>query len=337
MASLVTRYMGIELKNPLIVGACSLTTSTGSVKKIEESGAAAIVISSLFEEQIQLERYKLEEDLEKLKYVHPEMVSIFPDLEHAGPKEHLMWVRKVKESVSIPVIASLNAINSDTWVEYARLLEETGVDGLELNFYWSPVDFDKEGSAIEDEQVDILGEVKKAVSIPISVKLSTYYSNPLNFIKRLDKEGVDGFVLFNRFFQPDIEIEEEKHISHFNFSSENDNKLPLRFAGLLYGNIKGDVCSSTGIMNARDVIKMILAGAAGVQFVSTLYKNKVTHISTMVRAVEKWMDDKGYKNLDDFRGKLSRKNSKDPWAFTRAQYVKMLVHPEKMVKNTSVL
>jgi dihydroorotate dehydrogenase (fumarate) len=327
--------MGMELKNPLIAGASGMTSHEKALKKIEEAGAGAIVIASLFEEQIQLERYKLEEDLQKFDNLYAEMTDIFPNLEHAGPQEHLMWVKKAKQSAGIPVIASLNAVNRETWVEYASLLEETGVDGLELNFYWSPTDFNRKGSDIESEQIEILKEVKKEVSIPISVKLSTFYSNPLNFIKKLDREGVDGFVLFNRFFQPDVDVEEERDISPFNFSSENDNRLPLRFAGLLYDNIRGDVCSSTGVMFAKDVIKMLLAGARCVQMVSTLYKNKISHIKTVAEAVQKWMEEKGYASIDSFRGKMSKKNSGNPWMYTRAQYVKLLSHPEKIVENIS--
>jgi dihydroorotate dehydrogenase (fumarate) len=333
MASLKTSFMGIELKNPIIAGASSLTSHMGSIKKLEDAGAAALVFASLFEEQIQLEQAMLEEDLAKGDYRHAEMIDIFPDLEHAGPAEHLIWVRKAKESVDIPVIASLNAVNKETWIEYAGLLEETGVDALELNFYSVPSDFKKQGSEYEDEQIAILKELKKKISIPFSVKLSGYYSNPLNFIKRVDAVDVDGFVLFNRFFQPDIDINKEQNTFPLNLSNKNDNRFPLRYAGLLFGNVKADVCSSTGIMFAEDVIKMILAGANCVQCVSTLLKNKVTHIGTMIQDLEKWMDEKRYKDLDSFRGKLSRKNSKDPWSYARAQYVKLLLNPKKFLDS----
>jgi len=332
MASLKASYMGIELKNPVIAGASSLTMNLGSIKKIEDAGAGALVIASLFEEQIQLEQMKLEEELEQIKYRNPEMIEIFPDLEHAGPQEHLMWVRRAKESVGIPVIASLNAVNRETWIEYASLLEETGVDGLELNFFSTPSNFNQTGSDIEDEQVEILKELKASLKIPISVKLSVYYTNPLHFIKKLDDAGVDGFVLFNRFFQPDIDIDQEKNIYPFNFSHETDYRLPLRYAGLLFGNIKGSICSSRGIQHGRDVLKMILAGADCVQCVSTLFLNKVDHIKTMLADIERWMDKKGYADLAAFRGKMSKKNSEDPWAYTRAQYVKMLVNPEQFLK-----
>jgi len=323
----------MELKNPVIAGASSMTMNLGSIKKIEEAGAGALVIASLFEEQIQLEQMKLEEELEKIKYRNPEMIEIFPDLEHAGPQEHLLWVTKAKEGVAIPVFASLNAVNRETWVEYASLLEQTGVDGLELNFFATPSEFDRAGAEIEDEQVAILKEVKKKVRIPISVKLSIYYSNPLHFIKKLDNAGVNGFVLFNRFFQPDIDIDKEKNFFPFNFSHETDYRLPFRYAGLLFGNVRGSICSSRGILHGSDVIKMILAGADCIQCVSTLFINKVDYIKTMLSDIEKWMDTKGYKNLEGFRGKMSRKNSSDPWIYARAQYVKLLVKPEQFLRD----
>ena len=210
MVSLKTKYMGIELKNPVIAGASSLTDRLDTIQQIENAGAGALVLASLFEEQIQLERLKLEEELEQFDNLHAEMADVFPNLEHAGSEEHLTWVRKAKETVGIPVIASLNAVNRETWVEYARQLQGTGVDGLELNFFATPSDFDTDGADVETEQLGILQEVKKAVSVPISVKLSIHYTNPLKLIKKLDDIGVDGFVLFNRFFQPDIALANTK-------------------------------------------------------------------------------------------------------------------------------
>jgi dihydroorotate dehydrogenase (fumarate) len=328
MASMKTLYMGITLNNPLIAGASSLTNQLDTIKQLEEAGAGALILPSLFEEQIQLEKLRLEEELSKFDNLYAEMADVFPEVEHAGPQEHLIWVRKAKESVHIPVIASLNAVNRETWLEYAKLLEQTGVDGLELNFYATPSDFDRNGAEIENEQVEILAEVKKSVSVPVSVKLSINYTNPLNLIKKLDGTGVNGFVLFNRFFQPDINTEKEKNIFPWNLSDVKDNRLPLRYTGLLYGNIKGDICSSTGIMTGKDIVKMILAGATCVQCVSTLFKNKIAHVGTMKQDLEKWMDERGYKDLESFRGKMSKKNSEDPWVYTRSQYVKMLLKPK---------
>jgi dihydroorotate dehydrogenase (fumarate) len=325
MADLSTTYLGKKLKNPVIVGANEYTANMDKIKQIEQAGAGALVIKSLFEEQIQLESLKLQEDLSKFAELNAEMTSIFPDLKHAGPEEHLMWVRKAKESVAIPVFASLNAINPETWLEYSELLAQTGVDGLELNFYAVPVDFEKSAGEIETEQIKIIREIKSRVKLPISVKLSPFYTNPLHFIARLDQEKVDGLVLFNQLFQPDINPVKEKHIFPFNLSEKKDQRLPLRFSGLLSGNVQADICASTGIFDGADVAKMLLAGADVVQIVSTLYRNSIDHISLILKDLEKWMNEKGYTRLDDFVGKLSQQNSQDLWAYRRAQYVKLLL------------
>jgi dihydroorotate dehydrogenase (fumarate) len=333
MANLKTNFMGLKLRNPLIIGSCNLSTNADNLRKMEEAGAGAVVLKSLFEEQIQLESYQMEQELEEYNERHAEMTSLFPALQHAGPKEHLIMVRNAKNSVKIPVIASLNAVCRATWVEYARLLEETGVDGLELNFYAVPRDISKTGSQVEQEQIEIIREVKKSVKIPVCVKLSAFYTNPLNVISLMDKAGADGFVIFNRFFQPDIDLAKETHISHFPMSSEEDNKLPLRFTGLLFGNIKAGICSNTGIQNANDVIKMILAGADCVQIVGTIYKNKISYISNILSETQSWMELKKYKSLDDFRGKLSNKMIHDPFVYKRAQYVDLLMKSDQIFKK----
>ncbi|KPK87234.1 MAG: dihydroorotate dehydrogenase [Bacteroides sp. SM23_62_1] len=335
--NLKTHYMGLELKNPIIVGASNLVTRPDHVKRMEDAGAAAIVVKSLFEEQIQLESLQMEEELGEYSDRHAEMTSLFPTLEHAGPREHLMMVKKIKESISIPVIASLNAIFKETWLEYAKLLEDTGIDGLEINFYAVPKDVNISGESLEQEQIGILKEIKSSISIPISVKLSTFYSNPLNVISKMDKTGVDAFVLFNRLFQPDIDLNSEKHVTNFPLSSEEDNKLPLRFAGLLHGKIKAGICSNTGIYNGEDVIKMILAGADCVQVVGTLYKNKIEHITKMLSDIESWMKSKNYNSLKDFKGSLSDKNTNDPFVYKRAQYVDLLLKSEDIFKKQGLL
>ncbi len=325
MADMTTQYMGIKLKNPIIVGASELTANMDKIKKIEDAGAAAIVIKSLFEEQIQLERMKLDEDLTKYDNINAEMVTLYPKMEHAGPAEHLMWVRRTKEAVKIPVIASLNAVTKETWIEYARQLADTGVDGLELNFYATPSDFKVSAADIEREQITILREIRKKISLPISVKLSPFYTNPLQFIASLDKEKVNAYVIFNRFFQPEIDVEKEKNRFPFNLSEQIDNRLPLRFVALLSGNVKADICASTGIFEGKDVVKMLLAGAGCVQVVSTLYRNRIEHLGKMLKDIQTWMDDKGYATINDYKGNLSRKNSGDPWAYKRAQYVSILM------------
>ena len=320
-----TSYLGIELRNPIIAGASNLTASMETIHRLAEAGVGALVLKSLFEEQIQLERFKLDEEMERYSEIHAEMVSLFPNVEHAGPEEHLYWVRRAKDELSIPVIASLNAVNPATWVEYARKLADTGVDALELNFYSVPRDPSVTGQEIEDEQVSIVRDVKRSVEIPVSVKLSPFYPSVTNVVTRMDAEGVAGFVLFNRLFQPDIDPDAEQNRYPLNFSTAADSRLPLRFAGLLRGTVSGSIAASTGVMTGKDVARMILAGADCVQVVSTLYRNKVQHVETMLAELRGWMEAKGYGSLDDFRGKLSRQSSGDPWAYARAQYVKLLL------------
>jgi dihydroorotate dehydrogenase (fumarate) len=325
MADLKTTYLGIELKNPIVVGACDLTANIQKIKQIEAAGAGALVVKSLFEEQIQLDAYKMEQSLHANDDLHAEMTSLFPELEHAGPAEHLMWVKKAKESVSIPVIASLNAVSNDVWLDYAVKLADTGVDALELNFYAVPGLDTQSAAHIEDAQIAILTAVKAKVSIPVSVKLSPFYTNPAEVIARFDQAGADGVVLFNQLFQSDIDIHQEKQTFSMSLSEEKDHRLPLRFAGLLHGNIKATLCASSGILNGDGVIQMLLAGADSVQVVSALYKHKITIIETLLKDLNQWMDARGYKSLDDFVGKLSRKNLKDPWAYQRSQYVRALL------------
>ncbi|MFA6769824.1 MAG: dihydroorotate dehydrogenase-like protein [Bacteroidales bacterium] len=331
MINLKTKYMGIEIDNPVIIGASNLVANLDNLKKAEEFGAAAIVYKSLFEEQIQLERFQMDERLAEFNNISPEIDSTHPRMEHAGPDEHLNNIRKARESLSIPMIASLNAVNNETWIKYASLLGETGVDGIELNFYNVPSDFNKEAKEIEEQQINIVKEIKKNSTIPISVKLSSDYTNCLNFIKKLDKSGVDAFVLFNSFFQPDIDIVSEKHIKSFDFSNLKDYKKSLRYTGLLFDNIKADICSSHGIFTGADVIKLLLSGATCVQVVSTLNKNGIGQIKTIKSDLLEWMESKNYKNLEEFRGKLSKSVLKgNPFVYDRAQYVDLLLNSDEL-------
>ncbi|MBN2172673.1 MAG: dihydroorotate dehydrogenase-like protein [Bacteroidales bacterium] len=333
MTDLSVNYMGIKLKNPIIVGACNLVTEIDNLKRMEEAGAAAIVYKSLFEEQIQLESLQMSEEMEEFTERNAEMISMFPDVEHAGPTEYLMELKKARDSVSIPMFASLNAIEMETWEEYAKKIEEVGVAGIELNLYYVPSDFEIMGKAIVSEQLDILSAVRKAVKIPIAVKLSPYYTNPLYVIKEMDKLGVNAFVLFNRLFQPEIDIDREELHFPYNLSNSDDNRFPLRVAGMLYNNINANICSSRGVFTGEDVVAMILAGADCVQVVSTLYRNKIEQISAILTDIERWMNNKGYKKLEDFRGKMSRKNIQDPFAYRRAQYVDILMKSEQIFKK----
>ncbi|MBT7828190.1 MAG: dihydroorotate dehydrogenase-like protein [Bacteroidetes bacterium] len=332
---LKTTYMGIELKNPLIVGASNLVTDHETLKELENAGAAAIVYKSLFEEQIQIEELEFEEEMAEYNERHAEMINLFPSMKHAGPKEHLMNLNKAKEILNIPLIASLNCVYEDTWIDYVEKIQETGVDGIELNFYAVPKDLDTEGHSIETAQINMLKKIKEKIKIPFSVKLSPFYSNPLNVISKMDEVGVGAFVLFNKLFQPDFNIENNELVFPYNLSNPDDNRLALRYAGLLYNQINANICSNTGVYTGKDAIKMILAGADSVQIVSTLYKNKVTYIKTMLEEIEAYMQSKNYYKLDDFKGKLSKKSINDPYAYKRAQYVDILMKSDHIFKKYS--
>lgn len=336
MSNLKTSYLGIELKNPLIAGASALTANLDTLKAIENAGAGAVVFKSLFEEQIQLEELELENELEEYNERHAEMIRLFPTLKHAGPTEHLAKLKKAKETLKIPVIASLNAMHPDTWAEYAILIERTGVDAIELNFYTTPKNFEVEGKNIIQSQIDVLNSVKEKLTIPVSVKLSPFYTNPLDVIRQFDQTEVQGFVIFNRLFQPDIDIDKEELIQTIILSEPNYIRLPLRFTGLLYGNIAADICANTGINDAEDAIKMILAGASAFQIVSTLYNNGIGHIEKILHDMEAWMKQKNYKSIDDFKGKLSRKNLRDPFAYHRAQYVDILLRSNEIISTKAL-
>ena len=333
MADLTTNYLGLKLKNPVILGASNLVNNPERIAQAEEAGVAAIVYKSLFEEQIQLESLQLEEELHEYEERNAEMTTLFPHIEHAGPKEHLYLVKQLKKQTSVPVIASLNAIYEPTWIDYAKELEQTGIDALELNLYAIPNYFEIEGKKTEERQLQIVSGIKKAVHIPISVKLSPFYSNMLNFIKKLDERGVDGFVIFNRFFQPDIDIEKENFYYPWELSPEKDFHLPLRYAGLLYGNVEGSICASRGISDAGDAVKMLLAGADCIQMVSAIYRHNPSYIATVIAGLSDWMDRHNYKSIDDFKGRLSRKNLKDPFSYQRAQYVDILMNSEEIFLN----
>jgi dihydroorotate dehydrogenase (fumarate) len=339
MADLTTRYMGLELKNPVIVGANNLSLEVDNLQRIEKAGAAAIVYKSLFEEQIQLENLEMSEQKTEYEERNAEMITLFSNskAESNNPTEHLFRLKRAKESVNIPVFASLNATNDETWVEYARKIEETGVDGIELNFYTVPEKPVKEYENIEKKQIKILKEVKSAVSIPVSVKLSPFYTNPLQVISDLDKAGANGFVLFNRLFQPDIDIDSEKHSFPYNLSNREDNRLPMRFAGLLHGNISASICTNTGIFDGKDVIKMILAGSDCVQIVSALYLHKIEVIGSIIREIDVWMDSKGYKNIASFKGKLSRNNTDNNLPYHRAQYIDFMMTTSQILSKYKVI
>lgn len=325
MADLRTTYMGIELSSPLVVGACSLSKSVERIKDAEDHGAAALVIKSLFEEQIELERQELEDALEVGADYYQEAQRYFPDLDHAGPEQHLFWVEKTRKAVKMPLIASLNASKAGTWLDWAKRLEETGVDGLELNVFTLGNQADRSAADVEQGLLEIVETVCDKVRIPVSVKLSPYFTSLAHLATRLDRLGVGALVLFNRFFHPDVDVRSEKLVQRLHYSHSDEALLPLRWVGLLHGQVKADLVASTGIHEAEDVVKVLLAGAKAVQIVSAIYVNHIKHIRKMRDGLAGWMDEKGYKTIDAFRAKLSQNTLSDPYAYERAQYIKLLL------------
>jgi len=337
MSNLKTNYMGIELKNPIIIGASNLVVNLDHLKQLEAAGAGAIVYKSLFEEQVQLENFFQEEAMVEFNDRNAEMINIYPEMKDVGPLDFLNKLKKAKEALSIPLIASLNCVYKDTWVEYAKEIEKTGVDGIELNFYTAPRDFGISGQEILEEQLNITKAVKDALGIPVAVKLSPYYTNTLRFAHMMDGAGADALVLFNKLFQPEIDIEAEKMTFSFNKSGKGDYRLALRYMGLLHGKVKAHLVGNSGIIEGKDVIKMILAGADAVQVVSTLYQNGLDYVSVMIKDIEDWMARKDYQSIEEFKGLLSKEKINDPYAYKRAQYVDILMkkvelyQPNKMV------
>lgn len=326
MADLSTTYMGIPLKNPLIVAASSISNYVDKVKQAEAAGAGALVIRSLFEEQIQYDGMTMSDFMERLSYVSPEIQSSFyPPMDHGGAREHLMWVEKTVRAVNMPIFASLNAVNPGTWVEYAKQLEETGIAGLEVNYYMVAADPDKPGREIVQTLCDIVESVASTVSIPVAVKLSPYYTSVAHVVQSLEKRGAKGVVMFNRFLQPDIDIDDESLANQMVYSSPQEMKVPLRWVALLYGRTNLDLVLNTGVHSGRDGIKALMAGASAFQVASAILKNGIPYISTMLMDMQNWMDEKGYGSVAEFRGKVSQKNVDDPFGFERAQYMQLLM------------
>ena len=326
MSDLSTRWLGIPLANPLIVGASRLTADMGVIAKIQEAGAGAIVTASLFEEQIELQNDLLEDFAMDYDSREQPELSVHAGTSYAGPEEHLEWVKRAKRAVSIPLFASLNARTHDVWLDWSERLAETGVDGLELNLYATPCDPFVPGDRIEDEQVALVKEICLRVSpLPVAVKMSPFSANPLNLASRLAKAGAHGVVFFNRFFQPDLDPGTGESVFTFDLSTGMENRLPLRFTALASGRIGADICASTGISSGFDVAKMILAGASAVQVVSVLYRKKLSALGAIRKELHQWMDMAGYATLADAMGRKDALHSTDPYAWKRAQYVRILM------------
>ena len=325
MSDLRTSYMGIALKNPIIVGSSPLSTRVDKIAEMEAAGASAVVLKSLFEEQVRIDAEAFERDLARHDDTSAEATSMFPHLEHAVTRTHVYWVSEARKSVRIPLIASINCVTKVQWTEYAKALEGAGVDGLELNLYSPSRDLDTTAAQIEDREVGILDEVRQAVRIPIGVKLHPFYTNLPNVVKRFEEAGADGFVMFNRMFQPDIDVDQELKRARYQETDSRDTLLSVRWVALLSNQIRAGIAASSGISNGRDMAKVMLAGARATQVVGVLLREKPVHIARMLTEFAAWMDLHKYKNIEEFRGKLARVNPSDSWNFSAGQYVEGLL------------
>ena len=329
--------MGIKIKSPIVLGACNMSYDKELLNKVIDAGVGAMVYKTLFEEQVQLESFELDEDLHMYDERNAEMINLFPQLEHGGPAEHILKLKELIDAVDIPVIASLNCIYEPTWKEYAVQLEEAGAAALELNFYDTPKRLDKTSQEIEEYQLKILKTVKKAVKIPVQVKLSRFYTNALNFIYRLDKAGADSIVMFNRLFLPDINPQKQEFVLNWDFTSAEEKLYSMRFSGLLHGQVNCDLVASTGIYSMSDVASMLLAGADSVQMVSAVYRHGPEHISQILENLEAWMEHKGFNSVNDFKGNMSYSKTKDKYQYTRSQYVDILLRKKPIFQREKLV
>lgn len=319
MAKLDVSYLGLKLRNPVLVSSSGLTDSVDKIKKLEELGAGAVVLKSLFEEQINYEAGQL---LEQNNY--PEAFDYIRNYSKSNSLDkYLTLIESAKKAVGIPVIASVNCTSASEWIAFSKQIESSGADALEVNVYFLPLDPEKQGSAYEQVYFDLATQLKETIAIPIAIKLGHQFSNILHIIYQLNNRGVEGVVLFNRFYSPDMDTTRMKLTSSEVLSSSADIRQNLRWIGIASGEIDGiDIAASTGIHNSDAIVKQILAGASVVQVCSTLYKNGVEYLQSLISGVEDWMTNKDYGKIEDFKGMLSYKNIPDPSAYERSQFMK---------------
>lgn len=323
---LSTQYLGFKLPHPLMAGASPLADDLTTVRRLEDAGASMIVLSSLFEEQIRLESLATSAAMDGPKDQSPEASSYLPepDFFTVGPEEYLERVRKTKAAVKVPVIASLNGTTPGGWLEYAKLIEQAGADGLEINLYYVASDAERSGQAIEDEHVAIVRELKKTVRVPLAVKLSPFYSSLPHFVRRLGDAGADAVVLFNRFYQPDIDVENLDLQRSLHLSNSAELLMRLRWAAILFGNYRGKLAITGGVHTAVDAVKAVMAGASAVQMVSALFKHGPAHLGRTRAELARWLEDHEYESLGQMLGSMSLQRAPSPDAYSRANYMHLI-------------
>jgi dihydroorotate dehydrogenase (fumarate) len=326
MTELSTTYLGLKLKNPLVASASPLSKKIDRAKKLEEAGVSAIVMFSLFEEQIIHESLELDHFLTRGTESYAEALSYLPDggMYAVSPEKYLNQVAGLKKTLSIPVIGSLNGVSKGGWTSYAKKIEEAGADALELNLYYLSADPQLTGSELENAQVELVAEVRSAIKIPLAVKLSPYVTSLPNFAKRIVEAGANGLVLFNRFYQPDFDLDELDIVHSLDLSSSADLRLPLRWISILHGKVNADYALTSGVHTYTDVLKAMMAGAKVAMMASNLLHNGEKVIPTMLEDLQTWMKEREYESIEQMQGSMSQKNVKEPAAFERANYMKVL-------------
>ncbi len=323
---MTTTYLGLDLKNPLVVSASPLSKRLSVVRRLEDAGAAAIVMYSLFEEQITHESYELDHYLSRGTHSYAEALSYFPDLDtyNLGPDTYLEHLHRAKQAVQIPVIGSLNGISSGGWVDYARKIEQAGADALELNCYYLPTDLNMSSAELEDTYVNLVKDVRATIKIPLAVKLSPFFTALPHMAKRLVEAGANGLVLFNRFYQPDLDCETLEVVPNIELSTSQDLRLPLRWIAILYGRLNVDFALTSGVHSARDVLKAVMAGANVAMMTSELLAHGIDRLTPIKMDLRRWMEEHEYESISTMRGSMSQRAVAEPAAFERANYMKAL-------------
>lgn len=321
-----TEYMGLALKNPIVPSSSPLSHNVDSIRRLEDAGAAAVVMYSLFEEQITFESYYVDYYLEHGTESFFEARNYFPEMENynVGPDQYVDLIRRAKEAVDIPIIGSLNGISPGGWTDYASLIQDAGADALELNVYYIPTNLEQSGVEVEENYLDILRDVKKAVSIPVAMKLSPYFSSTANMAHRLSECGANAIVLFNRFYQPDFDLETLEVSPRLVLSGAHEMRLPLTWVAILFGRVSLDFAISTGVHTYQDALKALMAGAKVAMMASELLQGGVKRIGQILDEMKHWMIEREYESVKQMIGSMSRQHVSEPQAFERANYMKML-------------
>jgi dihydroorotate dehydrogenase (fumarate) len=326
MIDVTTSYLGMRLKSPLVASASPLCESVDNIRQMEDLGMAAVVLPSLFEEQLTLESQALDSDLSRGALSYGESLTYFPEMTayNLGPDGYLELIRKAKAAVSIPVIASLNGTSLNGWARYARQMESAGADAVELNIYSLVTDPGQTSSQVEQDYCDLVKQVKQSVGIPVAVKLSHFFSALANMAKHLDKAGADALVLFNRFYQPDFDVEALEVVPSLVLSNSYELLLRIHWVAVIYGHVKADLGVTGGVHTAQDVLKSMMAGARVAMMTSALLKNGLQHTAEVLQDLKAWMEEHEYESIAQMQGSMSRASVPDPSAFERGNYMKVL-------------